>query len=49
MSDKLICVGCGKHWKLESERNSVWYSKSDVLGQPDNDATMGRQGGLCKL
>ena len=44
-SDKLIRVKClvpsqGKHWKLESERNSVWYSESDVLGRPDNDPAM---------
>ena len=44
-SDKLICVKHlgffqGKHWKLESERNSVWYSRADVLGRPDNDPTM---------
>ena len=44
-SDKLIRVNClvpfhGKHWKLESERNSVWYSESDVLGRPDNDPAM---------
>ena len=53
-SDKLIHVKClvpskGKHWKLESERNSVRYSKSDVLGRPDNDPAMERRGGLYKL
>ena len=53
-SDKLICVKClvpsqGNHWKLESERNSVCYSECDVLGQPDNDPTMDRRGGLYKL
>ena len=46
-SGKLIRVKClvpsqGKHWKLESERNSVWYSESDVPGRPDNDPTMDR-------
>ena len=50
-SDKLIRVKClvpsqGKHWKLESERNSVWYSESDKLGQLDNDPKMDRLGGL---
>ena len=37
-SDKCICVKClvplqGKQWKLESERNSVWYSKSAYYAQ----------------
>ena len=53
-SGKLIRVKClvpsqGKHWKLESERNSVWYSESDVPGRPDNDPTMDRWGGVYKL
>ena len=53
-SDKFICVkhlisSQGKHWKLESERNWIWYSESDVLGRPDNDPTMERGGGLYKL
>ena len=53
-SEKFICLKClvpshGNHWKLESERKSVWYSESDVFGQPDNDPTMDRQGGLYKL
>ena len=46
-SDKLSPVKClvpsqGKHWKLESEMNPVWYSESDVLQQPDNDPTINR-------
>ena len=50
-SNKLILVKClvpsqGKHWKLESERNSVWYSESDKLGRLDNDPKMDRLGGL---
>ena len=53
-SDKLICVmglvsSQGKHWKLESERNWIWYSESDMLGRPDNNPTMERRGGLYKL
>ena len=53
-SDKLIRVKClvssqGKHWKLESERNSVWYSESDKPGRPDNDPKMDRRGGVDKL
>lgn len=44
-SDNLICVKNlvpfqSKHWKLESEKNSVCYRESDVLGQPNNDPEM---------
>ena len=51
-SDKLSRVKClvssqGKHWKLEFERNSVWYSEYAVLGRPDNDPTMDRRQVLC--
>ena len=53
-SDKLIRVKClvpsqVKYWKLESGRNSVWYSESDLLGRPDNYLTTDRQGGFYKL
>ena len=53
-SDELIRVkfsvhSQGKHWKLESERNSVCYSEYDVLGRTDNYPTMDRRGGLYKL
>ena len=60
-TNKLIHVKClipsqGKHWKLESERNLVWYSESDVwysesgvLGQLDDNPTMNSWAGLYKF
>ena len=53
-SDKVTFVKClvssqGKHWKLDFDRNWVWYSECEVLGRPDNDPTMEKRGALYKL
>ena len=31
---------CNKWWKLESDRNAVWYHQSDIIGRPTNEPKM---------